>query len=529
MALAHWLVEHGRVDDGGQISLVMGQHSVAAGERAGRAALDLGPQNANDSRQRESTQYLTFNTPVESAAANQCGRVVFTDVHVVAGVGRQLAPGDAGFPMGCTAPLTLTAPGEGAGVHVLRPVVVRADRDRHADDAADSAAGHGADAAARPDAGAARAAAAPAAAAAARSRIVTERMTRRSPRRDTLLSDQMIEIAGGSAFTAARQQKKLTLVRRANPGVRALNADVRSLRRRRRQADRGRAQRARAPAAVRAAAVGDSAGRATVAFGRRLLVVPRLGTISPWSSKATDIAHICGLDAGARASSAASATSSPARSTTRRRCARALHDRMTESVLDRASRRRAAVRARARRARSRASRWAPSGARGARARQRDAGPGAVARRDRLPGRRATATLGRDPDRRRADDVRAGEQRALPPQDLQRRLRRSTARRSRSSLFQMIQRSTEASPGGVLSAYKRQRRGDRRARRRRASSPTRRPASTRAHARADAHPDEGRDPQPPDRDLAVPGRGHRLGRRDPRRGRDRARRASPRRG
>ena len=29
--------------------------------------------------------------------------------------------------------------------------------------------------------------------------------------------------------------------------------------------------------------------------GRLLLVVPRLGTISPWSSKATDIAHICGL------------------------------------------------------------------------------------------------------------------------------------------------------------------------------------------------------------------------------------------
>ena len=28
-----------------------------------------------------------------------------------------------------------------------------------------------------------------------------------------------------------------------------------------------------------------------------LLVIPRLGTISPWASKATDIAHNCGLDA----------------------------------------------------------------------------------------------------------------------------------------------------------------------------------------------------------------------------------------
>ena len=34
----------------------------------------------------------------------------------------------------------------------------------------------------------------------------------------------MIELGGGSAFTPARLQKKLTLVRRANPGIRALNA-----------------------------------------------------------------------------------------------------------------------------------------------------------------------------------------------------------------------------------------------------------------------------------------------------------------
>ena len=31
--------------------------------------------------------------------------------------------------------------------------------------------------------------------------------------------------------------------------------------------------------------------------GDMLLVVPRIGTISPWSSKATDIAHHCGLEA----------------------------------------------------------------------------------------------------------------------------------------------------------------------------------------------------------------------------------------
>ena len=31
--------------------------------------------------------------------------------------------------------------------------------------------------------------------------------------------------------------------------------------------------------------------------GAALLVVPRFGTVSPWSSKATDIAHVCGLTA----------------------------------------------------------------------------------------------------------------------------------------------------------------------------------------------------------------------------------------
>src|SRR5690606_16705653 len=41
-----------------------------------------------------------------------------------------------------------------------------------------------------------------------------------------------------------------------------------------------------------------SAGHAPLPAGaQRLLAVPRPGTISPWSSKATDIARACGLDA----------------------------------------------------------------------------------------------------------------------------------------------------------------------------------------------------------------------------------------
>jgi hypothetical protein len=107
-ALADWLVNNGASTTRGQISLVMGQHSVAAvNAPAARRWISV-PHNINDSAMRESTQYLTFNTPVESAAANQCGRVVFTDVHVSLGSGDSSHP-ETPFPMGCTAPLTLTA------------------------------------------------------------------------------------------------------------------------------------------------------------------------------------------------------------------------------------------------------------------------------------------------------------------------------------------------------------------------------------------------------------------------------------
>ncbi len=66
------------------------------------------------------------------------------------------------------------------------------------------------------------------------------------------------------------------------------------------------------------------------------LVVPRLGTISPWSSKATDIAHNCGLSAVQRIErgvwfwvNAEKALSAEAKLA----IADACHDRMTETVL----------------------------------------------------------------------------------------------------------------------------------------------------------------------------------------------------
>ncbi len=72
--------------------------------------------------------------------------------------------------------------------------------------------------------------------------------------------------------------------------------------------------------------------------GMLVLVVPRIGTISPWSTKATDIAHLCGLDAVTRIERgvawyvALSGGDGDADGLWRRLAAR-LHDPMTESVL----------------------------------------------------------------------------------------------------------------------------------------------------------------------------------------------------
>jgi phosphoribosylformylglycinamidine synthase len=73
---------------------------------------------------------------------------------------------------------------------------------------------------------------------------------------------------------------------------------------------------------------------------RILLVVPRLGTVSSWASKATDIAHSCGLDAVERIErGAAFRFEAPGREPLRAEQQRALHalihDRMTETVLER--------------------------------------------------------------------------------------------------------------------------------------------------------------------------------------------------
>lgn len=80
----------------------------------------------------------------------------------------------------------------------------------------------------------------------------------------------------------------------------------------------------------------DSAGHGE--GGRLILVVPRVGTISPWSTKATDIAHNCGLECVERvergiAYKVAFNGSDSEWDSVVNELAAMLHDRMTESVL----------------------------------------------------------------------------------------------------------------------------------------------------------------------------------------------------
>ena len=69
---------------------------------------------------------------------------------------------------------------------------------------------------------------------------------------------------------------------------------------------------------------------------RKIRVVPRIGTISAWSSKATDITHACGLDMISRIERGVCYTFSAPETITPeqiQKIEQALHDRMTESVL----------------------------------------------------------------------------------------------------------------------------------------------------------------------------------------------------
>jgi phosphoribosylformylglycinamidine synthase len=142
----------------------------------------------------------------------------------------------------------------------------------------------------------------------------------------------MIELPGAPAVSDFRIAKLRPALEGLQPGLGAVTARfihlvdlARDLDARERQLlERLLTYGPREPAGSRAAA------------GQELLVVPRFGTISPWSSKATDIAHVCGLDAVLRIERGIVWTLATPRKLSAdelRALAAPLFDRMTETVL----------------------------------------------------------------------------------------------------------------------------------------------------------------------------------------------------
>ena len=134
---------------------------------------------------------------------------------------------------------------------------------------------------------------------------------------------EILQLRGARALSQFRLAKLLRSLQNAVPGVRAVAAEYRHFIELERQPSA--AERA---VLERLLSYGEPA---TSAKGTPLLVVPRLGTLSPWSSKATDIARNCGLAAVRRIERGTLFQVDG--NIERSKIAPLLHDRMTETVL----------------------------------------------------------------------------------------------------------------------------------------------------------------------------------------------------
>ncbi len=142
----------------------------------------------------------------------------------------------------------------------------------------------------------------------------------------------MIELPGALAVSDFRIAKLRPALESLQPGIGAISArylhfvDL--------ERDLDSAERALLERLLTYGPREPAGGRA--ARGPEIIVVPRFGTISPWSSKATDIAHVCGLQAVRRIERGIAwrieLKSTPSRDELLRLAA-PLFDRMTEAAL----------------------------------------------------------------------------------------------------------------------------------------------------------------------------------------------------
>jgi phosphoribosylformylglycinamidine synthase len=142
---------------------------------------------------------------------------------------------------------------------------------------------------------------------------------------------QVLHLPGRNALSSFRLQKLLRVLRSIEPSVSALDArywHFAELKRPLSEDERTRLDKL---------LTYGPAARPTLTSGATYLVLPRFGTISPWSSKATEIARNCGLDALIRIERGLAFTILTGKPMDAARTAALkakLHDRMTEIVVD---------------------------------------------------------------------------------------------------------------------------------------------------------------------------------------------------
>src|SRR5579863_6882351 len=161
-------------------------------------------------------------------------------------------------------------------------------------------------------------------------------------RRPGRQEDLMLTLTGSQALSPFRIERLLTRLRSRESAVAGIGAHFLHFAQCRRELHAVERVRLEHLLDDRGARSPGAAGAQTprgIASLWEPLVLPRPGTISPWSSKATDIAHVCGLDAIERLERGTlyrielAAELPPAR---RAVLAGMLHDRMTEVVVENA-------------------------------------------------------------------------------------------------------------------------------------------------------------------------------------------------
>ena len=240
------------------------------------------------------------------------------------------------------------------------------------------------------------------------------------------------------------------------------------------------------------------------------MVVPRLGTISPWSSKATDIAHVCGL-IKVRGIERAVSYVVVGEIVDEAGFVRALADRMTESVLERPSE---ALRLFERPAPRPLGRVALGGDGFAALAEANKTLGLALSPDEIDYLcDAYQRLGRDPT-----DVELMMFAQVNSEHCRHKIFNAKftidGKAKAKSLFEMISGPpSRARPGPLRVRGQRRCDGGARAR---GGSPRIEGWRVPRYGRTGPSLDQGGDSQPPDGHVALSGGGHRVGRRDPRR-------------